>query len=37
MMTPANIAICWGPTILRPLKDDMFVEKKKSLLTFNDL
>jgi len=23
MMTPANIAICWGPTILRPLKDDM--------------
>ena len=22
-MTPANIAICWGPTILRPLKEDM--------------
>uniref|UniRef100_A0A7S4UR61 Rho-GAP domain-containing protein n=1 Tax=Paramoeba aestuarina TaxID=180227 RepID=A0A7S4UR61_9EUKA len=23
MMTPANIAICWGPTILRPLIEDM--------------
>ena len=22
-MTPANVAICWGPTILRPLHDDI--------------